>query len=87
MKRLFLPLAVLAACLSSQNPRPIQAQSGEFKLTDAPLRKSWGPLKASVYDPRYGIVLIFEATDGTIRCVQSDLKNMDTRLIAEFRRG
>lgn len=58
----------------------------EFQLADAPLRKSWGPVKAAYFDPRFGDVLVLEDAAGTVRLLAAT-PGQDPKLLSVLTRG
>jgi hypothetical protein len=80
--------AILAAfhAVRLMKVKPVQAQA-QFKVTDAPLKKAWGPIRGTYYDVRRGeLRLVFEDTSGTVRIVAVNPGDASAAVLCELRR-
>jgi hypothetical protein len=84
MKRLLLLVFLVTAAAVTAN-RSALAQ-GEFKVSGAPLERSWGPVKGAYFDMRHGEPrLVLEEPSGKVRIVAIH-SDGSTAMVQELKR-
>jgi hypothetical protein len=58
----------------------------EFRIMPGKLPKAWGPVRATAADRTYGLVLILEDANGTVRLVPVPPLDEPARVIREIAR-